>query len=54
MMEEFVKNVLPEMAQNIMGLTLERLEKVVKETVPEIAEKAIQEEIKRLQDEEKD
>jgi hypothetical protein len=54
MMEDFVKKVVPEIAQNIMNLTMERIEQMVKEIVPDLAEKAIQEEIKRLQMGEKD
>jgi len=54
MMEDFIQRVVPQMAQNIMNLTLERVEQMVKEIVPELAEKAIQEEIKRLQMGEKD
>ena len=49
MMEDFVKKVVPEIAQNIVNLTMERIEKMVKEIVPDLAEKAIQEEIRRLQ-----
>jgi hypothetical protein len=54
MMEGFITKVLPEMTQNILNLTMDRIEKMVKEIVPEIAEKAIQEEIRRLQKGEKD
>ena len=54
MMEEFLTKLLPGMTENIIGLTLDRIEKMVKEVVPELAEKAIQEEIKRLQKGEKD
>jgi hypothetical protein len=49
MMEDFVKKVVPEIAQNIVSLTMERIEQMVKEMVPDLAQKAIQEEIKRLQ-----
>ncbi len=54
MMEGFITNVLPQMTQNILNLTVERIEKMVKEIVPDLAEKAIQEEIRRLQKEDKD
>ena len=54
MMEDFVKKVVPEIAQNIVSLTMERIEQMVKEMVPDLAQKAIQEEIKRLQMGEKD
>jgi CheY-like chemotaxis protein len=54
MMEGFLTKLLPEMTENIIGLTLDRIEKMVKEIVPDLAEKAIQEEIKRLQKGEKD
>jgi CheY-like chemotaxis protein len=54
MMEGFLTKLLPEMTENIVGLTLDRIEKMVKEIVPDMAEKAIQEEIKRLQKGEKD
>ena len=37
------------MTQNIINLTIERIERMVREIVPELAEKMIQEEIKRLQ-----
>lgn len=49
MMEGFITKVLPEMTQNILNLTVERIETMVKEVIPDLAEKAIQEEIKRLQ-----
>jgi len=49
MLEGFITKVLPEMTQNILNLTVERIEKMVKEIVPDLAEKAIQEEIRRLQ-----
>jgi CheY-like chemotaxis protein len=54
MMEDFLTKVVPEMTQNMINLTMERIEQMVREIVPGIAEKAIQEEIKRLQEEEKD
>jgi hypothetical protein len=54
MVGDFITKILPEMTQNIIGLTAERIEKMVKEIVPELAEKAIQEEIKRLQKGEKE
>jgi len=54
MMEDFITKIVPEMTQNIVGVTVDRIEKMVKEIVPEMAEKAIQEEIKRLQEEEKE
>jgi CheY-like chemotaxis protein len=54
MVGDFITKILPEMTQNIIGLTVERIEKMVKEIIPELAEKAIQEEIKRLQKGEKD
>ena len=54
MVGDFVTKLLPEMTQHIMNLTLERIEKMVKEVVPDLAEKAIQEEIRRLQQGEKD
>jgi hypothetical protein len=53
-MEEIVKKLVPEMTKNVVGLTIERIEKMVREVVPDLAEKAIQEEIKRLQKGEKD
>lgn len=53
-MEEIVKKLVPEMTQNVVSLTLDRIEKMVREVVPDLAEKAIQEEIKRLQKEEKE
>lgn len=49
MMEGFITKVLPEMTQNILNLTVERIEKMVKEILPDLAEKAIQEEIRRIQ-----
>ncbi len=54
MVGDFITKILPEMTQNIIGLTAKRIEKMVKEIVPDMAEKAIQEEIKRLQKEEKE
>lgn len=54
MMEDFITKVVPEMTQNVIVLTMERIEKMVKEIVPELTEKAVQEEIKRLQKGEKD
>jgi CheY-like chemotaxis protein len=53
-MGEMMAKLVPEMTQNVVGLTLERIEKIVKEVVPDLAEKAIQEEIKRLQKGEKE
>jgi hypothetical protein len=54
MMEDFVKKVVPEIAHNIVSLTMERIEQMVKEIVPDLAQKAIQEEIKRIQTGDKD
>jgi hypothetical protein len=54
MVGEFITKILPDMTQNILGLTVERIEKMVREVVPEMTEKAIREEIKRLQRGEKD
>ncbi len=54
MMQDFVTKIVPEMTQDLMRTTVERIEKMVREIVPEIAEKAIQEEIERLKKEEKD
>jgi len=54
MVGDFITKILPELTQNIIGLTAERIEKMVKEIVPELAEKAIREEIKRLQKGEKE
>ena len=54
MVGDFITKILPEMTQNIIGLTAERIEKMVKEILPDLAEKAIQEEIKRLQKGEKE
>jgi len=52
-MAEMMTKLVPEMTQNVVGFTLERIEKIVKEVVPDLAEKAIQEEIKRLEKGEK-
>jgi CheY-like chemotaxis protein len=49
MMEEFITKHVPEMTKDIIGLTLERIEKMVKEIVPDLAAKMIEEEIKRLE-----
>jgi CheY-like chemotaxis protein len=54
MIGDFITKILPEMTQNIMNLTADRIEKMVREVVPELAEKAIQEEIKKIQKEVKD
>jgi hypothetical protein len=54
MMEDFIVKILPEITQNMLNLTMDRIEKMVREVVPDLAEKAIQEEIKRLQKGEKD
>ena len=54
MMEDFVKTIVPQIAQNIVTLTMERIEQMVKEIVPDLAQKAIQEEISRLKSGEKD
>lgn len=54
MMQDFVTKVMPEMATQMIALTMERIETMVKEVVPDLAEKAIQEEIRRLQKGEKD
>lgn len=54
MMEDFVTKVIPEMAEHMITLTLERIETMVKEVIPDLAEKAIQKEIHRLQKGEKD
>lgn len=54
MMEDFVTKVIPEMAEHMITLTMERIEKMVKEVIPDLAEKAIKEEIHRLQKGEKD
>jgi CheY-like chemotaxis protein len=53
MMGEVINKFVPEMTHHIMQLTFERIEKMVKEVLPELAEKAIEEEIKRLQKDEK-
>ncbi len=52
-MREMMTKLVPEMTQNVVGFTIERIEKIVKEVVPDLAEKAIQEEIKRLEKGEK-
>jgi len=52
-MGEMMTKLVPQMTQNVVGFTLERIEKIVKEVVPDLAEKAIQEEIKRLEKGEK-
>jgi CheY-like chemotaxis protein len=49
MMEEFITKHVPEMTKDIIGLTLERIEKMVREIVPDLAAKMIEEEIKRLE-----
>jgi CheY-like chemotaxis protein len=54
MMEEFITKHVPEMTKDIIGLTLERIEKMVKEIVPDLAAKMIEEEIKRLEKGERD
>ncbi len=54
MMQDFVTKVIPEMAEHMITLTMERIETMVKEIVPDLAEKAIREEIERLQKGEKD
>ena len=54
MVEDFMTKVVPEVTQNIVSLTVERIEKMVKEIVPDIAEKAVQDEIRRLAEGEKD
>ncbi len=54
MMEDFVTKVIPEIAEHMITLTMERIETMVKEVIPDLAEKAIQEEIHRLQKGEKD
>ncbi len=54
MMQDFMTKIIPEMTQQLLTLTLDRIERMVREVVPEIAEKAIQEEIKRLEKEEKE
>ncbi len=53
MMLEMMTKLVPEMTQNVVSFTLERIEKMVKEVVPDLAEKAILEEIKRLEKGEK-
>jgi len=54
MMEDFVRKVVPEMTQNLLNVTMERIESMVKDVVPDIAEKAIKEEIRKLQEEDKE
>jgi CheY-like chemotaxis protein len=54
MLQDFMTRVLPDITGNIVALTMERIEKTVREVVPDLAEKAIQEELRRLQKEEKD
>lgn len=54
MVSDFITKILPEMTQNILNLTVERIEKMVSEIVPDLAEKAIREEIKRLKQGDKD
>ncbi len=54
MMLDFMNNVIPEITTKMITLTMDRIERMVKEVVPDLAEKAIQEEIQRLQKEEKD
>jgi hypothetical protein len=54
MMEDFVRKVVPEMTQNLLNVTMERIESMVKEVVPDIAEKAIKEEIRKLQEGDKE
>jgi CheY-like chemotaxis protein len=53
MMGEVINKFVPEMTHHIMQMTFERIEKMVKEVLPDLAEKAIEEEIKRLQKDEK-
>jgi CheY-like chemotaxis protein len=54
MMEDFVRKVVPEMTQNLLNVTMERIESMVKEVVPDIAEKAIKDEIRKLQEGDKE
>jgi CheY-like chemotaxis protein len=54
MMEDFVRKVVPEITQNLLNVTMERIESMVKEVVPEIAEKAIKEEIRKIQEGDKE
>lgn len=54
MLQDFVVRVLPEITGSIVSLTMERIEKTVREVVPDLAEKAIQDEIRRLQREDKE
>jgi hypothetical protein len=53
MMGEVINKFVPEMTHHVIRQTFERIEKMVREVLPDLAEKAIQEEIKRLQKEEK-
>jgi DNA-binding response OmpR family regulator len=53
-MQDFATKVIPEMAEHMIQLTMERIEAMVKEVIPDLAEKAIQEEIQRLQKGEKE
>lgn len=53
MIGDFITKILPEMTQEILQLTTERIEKMVKEIVPEMAEKAIRREIERIEKGEK-
>ncbi len=54
MMQDFINKVIPEMATQMITLTMDRIETMVKEIVPDLAERAIREEIRRLQKGEKD
>jgi hypothetical protein len=54
MMQDFTTKIIPEMAEHMIHLTMERIEAMVKEVIPDLAEKAIQEEIQRLQKGEKE
>ncbi|OGP74291.1 MAG: hypothetical protein A2V86_09145 [Deltaproteobacteria bacterium RBG_16_49_23] len=54
MMQDFATQIIPEMAEHMIHLTMERIEAMVKEVIPDLAEKAIQEEIQRLQKGEKE
>jgi len=49
MMEEFITKHVPELTKDIIGLTIERIEKMVREIVPDLAKKMIEDEIKRLE-----
>lgn len=53
MIGDFITKILPEMTQEILQLTTERIERMVKEIVPEMAEKAIRQEIERIEKGEK-